>query len=74
MVVGKQGVAMANDLAETIRLNADGPLKASGDSGSMEQHTLQEQIAADKYLESKKASRRKGIGIVLKKLVPPGTD
>jgi hypothetical protein len=65
---------MADDLAEAIRQNADGPLKAAGDSGSMEQHTLEEQIAADKYLESKKAVRRRGMGIGLKKIVPPGTD
>ena len=40
----------------------------------MEQHSLPDQIAADKYLESKKAVRQKGLGIGLKKLVPPGTD
>ena len=65
---------MADTLAETIRENAEGPSKASGDSGSMEQHPLPDQIAADRYLESKKAARGKGLGIGLKKLVPPGTD
>ena len=59
---------------DTIRENAQGPAKASGDSGSMEQHSLPDQIAADRYLESKKAARSKGLGIGLKKLVPPGTD
>ena len=63
---------MADDLATTIRENAQGPAKASGDSGSMEQHPLPDQIAADRYLESKKAARGKGLGIGLKKLVPPG--
>jgi hypothetical protein len=65
---------MADDLEDTIRENAQGPAKASGDSGSMEQHPLPEQIAADRYLASKKASKKKGLGISLKKLVPPGTD
>ena len=65
---------MADDLESAIRENAQGPAKASGDSGSMEQHSLPDQIAADRYLESKKASRKKGLGIGLKKLVPPGTD
>jgi hypothetical protein len=65
---------MADDLVQTISDNAQGPAKASGDSGSMEQHPLPDQIAADRYLESKKAARRKGLGIGLKKLVPPGTD
>jgi hypothetical protein len=65
---------MAEDLENTILENAQGPAKASGDSGSMEQHSLPDQIAADRYLESKKAARGKGFGIRLKKLVPPGTD
>lgn len=65
---------MADSLAETIRIAATEPAKASGDAGSMEQHPLPDQIAADRYLESKKAARGKGLGIGLKKLVPPGTD
>lgn len=65
---------MADDLADTIRTSATEPAKASGDSGSMEQHPLPDQIAADRYLESKKAAHGKGLGIGLKKLVPPGTD
>jgi len=65
---------MADDLKNTIRENAQGPAKATGDAGSMEQHPLSEQIAADRYLESKKAAKKKGLGIALKKLVPPGTD
>jgi hypothetical protein len=65
---------MADDLEDAIRENAQGPAKAAGDSGSMEQHSLPDQIEEDRYLESKKASRRKGISIGLKKLVPPGTD
>ena len=65
---------MADDHSTTIRENAQNPAKASGDSGSMEQHSLPDQIAADRYLESKKAARGKGLGIKLKKLVPPGAD
>ena len=65
---------MADDLDDTILENAQGPAKASGDSSSMEQHSLPDQIAADRYLQGKKAARSKGLGIALKKLVPPGTD
>ena len=64
---------MAKDIDETIETNAAGPKKASGDSGSVEQHGLTDQIAADKYLESKKASRAKGLGVKLAKLSPGGT-
>jgi len=56
-----------------IRENASGPKKASGDSGAVEQHDLQDQIEADKYLESKKASRAKGLGVKLAKISPGGT-
>ena len=65
---------MADDLADALRENAQGPFEAHGDSGGMRQHKLPEQIAADRYLEGKKATRRKGLGIALKKLVPPGTE
>ena len=65
---------MADSLEDTIVDNAKGPSKASGDSGSMEQHSLPDQIATDRYLENKKAARRKGLGVGMKKLVPPGAD
>ena len=64
---------MAEDLENTIRDNAAGPKRATGDSGSVEQHSLDDQIAADRYLASKKAARSKGLGIRLSKLVPPGS-
>ena len=64
---------MAEELDTSIQQNAAGPRKASGDSGSVEQHPLADQIAADKYLESKKASRAKGLGIKLAKVSPGGT-
>jgi len=64
---------MAEDLENTIRENAAGPKKASGDSVSVEQHDLGDQIAADKYLESKRASRREGLGVKLAKIHPGGT-
>ena len=65
---------MADELDDVIRENAAGPAKASGDSGSMEQHKLADQIAADRYLNSKQAARAKGRGIGLSRLVPPGAD
>ena len=64
---------MSEELDNSSKENAAGPRKASGDSGSVEQHGLADQIAADKYLESKKASRSKGLGIKLAKLSPGGT-
>lgn len=51
------GGTMADELDVTIRENAQGPAKVSGDAGSVEQHSLADQIAADRYLQSKAAAR-----------------
>ena len=64
---------MADKLDDTIRSNAQGPAKAAGDAGSMEQHKLPDQIAADKYLASKDAVKSKRRGLAFNKFIPPGT-
>ena len=65
---------MSNDLnlEDAIKENASGPKRVQGDSGSVDQHSLQDQIAADRYLASKEAVKR-GIGIKNVKLSPDGT-
>ena len=65
---------MADNLDQTIHNNADGPAKAAGDSGSMEQHKLSEQIAADRYLASKRAAKSRRLGLRITKIVPPGAE
>jgi hypothetical protein len=62
------------ELDDTIRQNAQGPAKAAGDAGSVEQHKLPDQIAADRYLASKGAAKSKRRGLVFNKLVPPGAE
>ncbi|MBI9017360.1 MAG: hypothetical protein JEZ07_08890 [Phycisphaerae bacterium] len=64
---------MDTEIEESIKDNASGPRKASGDAGSVEQHSLTDQIAADKHLASKKAVAGKGLGIKLLKISPGGT-
>jgi len=64
---------MNDTLDNSIKTNAEGPKRASGDAGSIEQHDLADQIAADKYLQSKKASRARGLGVKLAKISPGGT-
>ena len=39
----------------------------------MKQHSLRDQIEADRYLALKNAARQKGLGVRISKLVPPGT-
>ena len=63
---------MPEQIEDNIRENAQGPRRASGDSGSVEQHSLTEQMAADRYLASKEAAKRKGMGIRVGKMIPPG--
>jgi len=65
---------MADELDETIRQNAAGPAKVAGDAGSVEQHSLADQIAADRYLASKNAAKKPSRGLRFNKLVPPGAD
>lgn len=65
---------MADELDETIRQNAQGPAKAAGDAGSVEQHSLPDQIEADRYLASKEAAKSKRRGLAFNKLVPPGAE
>jgi hypothetical protein len=65
---------MPEELDDTIRQNAQGPAKAAGDAGSVEQHKLSDQIAADRYLASKEAAKSKRRGLVFNKLVPPGAE
>jgi len=62
---------MADELQDTIKENAQGPKRAQGDAGSVEQHDLKDQIEADRYLASKEAAK-KGLGVRMTKVVPPG--
>jgi len=63
----------SSNLKDAILENAKGPKKVTGDSGSVEQHSLQDQIAAERFLQSKQASQKPGLGIRLIKLSPDGT-
>jgi hypothetical protein len=64
-------IELADDLQDEIRDNAKGPAKASGDAGSIEQHKLADQIAADKHLAGKDAVAKPHRGLRFNKLVPP---
>lgn len=62
---------MAETIEDAIQESAKGPKRAQGDSGRVEQHSLAEQIEADRYLASKEAAK-KGLGVRMTKIVPPG--
>lgn len=62
------------DLSDAIVELASGPKKATGDSGSIEQHSIKDLIDADRYFASKKAAEA-GFGrIKLSKIVPDGAS
>jgi hypothetical protein len=65
---------MPDDLQSEILENAKGPAKASGDAGSIEQHKLTDQIAADKHLAAKTAVNKPNRGLRFNKIVPPSAD
>lgn len=58
---------------EALREAAKQPAKASVDGQSVEQHSLKDQIEADRYLASKNAAKKPGLGIKFAKIVPPGS-
>lgn len=51
-----------------------GVASATVDGQTVTAIPIQDQIAADRYLASKNAAKKKGLGAAFKKLVPPGTD
>jgi hypothetical protein len=65
---------MADDLEQSIRENAQQPAKTSVDSVNVEQHSLADQIEADRYLASKQATRSKRLGLRFTKVIPPGAE
>ena len=72
--IGRWECDMAEDLKDTIKQNAQGPERASADGVSTQQHSLADQIEADKYVASKTAaSRSPAKAFTRVKIVPPGT-
>jgi len=65
---------MADDIEEILDNVASGPLKASGDEGSVEQHSISDLIKlADRKAASKGVDSHGRPRIFMCKLVPPGS-
>ena len=65
---------MADDLKDAIKQNAEGPESAEADGVKTKQHSLRDQIEADRYLAGKDAvSRNPAKAFTRVKIVPPGT-
>lgn len=63
---------MPDDTEDQILENALAPKKATGDSGSVEVHPIEDQIAAAEYAAKKRNVRRRGFPVKFVKIVPPG--
>ena len=63
---------MSDSLESTIETNAQGPAKVESDDISVQQHSLKDQIAADKHLTGKRATGKKGWGLRFAKMSPSG--
>ena len=59
-------------ITQTIVKNATGPKSAEVDGQRVEQHSLKDQIEADKYLASKDAVKRHGSGPKFSKMTHSG--
>lgn len=64
----------SESLSDAILQNARGPKKVEGDVGEVTQHSLKDQIEADKYVASKKATRKSPFGLRMTKIDPDGTN
>lgn len=64
---------MSDDILDKIAENAEGPKQVSGDSGSVQQHDLSDQIEADRYVRARDAQAQRARGFRVSKIVPPGT-
>lgn len=66
--------AIYDEVEQSIRENAMGPKSIKSDAGSVTQHSIEDQIKADKYLKNQRAAKSRGLGIKMTKLQFPGTS
>jgi hypothetical protein len=64
---------MAEEIQQSIAENAAGPRSVMSDGQSVNQHSLADQIAADKYLDEKAARNKRKLPIRLARITPGGT-
>jgi hypothetical protein len=59
-------------LEQKIKDNASGPKSAESDGQKVEQHSIADQIAADRYLNSKQAMKKRSPGFKISKMSASG--
>lgn len=63
---------MAETDADKILNNALAPKRASGDAGSMEQHSIPDQIEGARFAAAQKAAKARKTGVRYVQMIPPG--
>ena len=64
---------MPTDTRTAIEDSAEGPKRARGDEGEVEQHSIPDQIEADRYLDGRTGVEVQTRGLRFNKLSPPGS-
>lgn len=62
-----------DDLTDAIEDVAQNPKKVTGDAGLMEEHSLPDLIAADRYGKAQAGADKPARGMRITKLVAPGS-
>lgn len=62
-----------SDIGDNLETNAQKPKSVLVDGTQVTQHSLKDQIEADKYVEGVASIKRSNRGLNLTKLKPPGT-
>ncbi len=65
---------MADDVKNAIEKNAKGPRPAKGEVGEVQQHSLKDQVEADRYLASREAGQKPTQALRFTKLPPLGDN
>ena len=60
-------------VADQIAENMAGPRKIAGDAGSVEQHSLRDQIDAARFLAAQNAAKKGLRGLLMQRISPDGT-
>lgn len=65
---------MPDDVRDQIEENAQAPRRIQGDEGEIEEHSIPDQIAADRYLSGAAAAEHGHRGMRFTKVRPPGAS
>lgn len=65
-------MTISNTVADAIENNALGPKRVQVGNQSVEQHSIEEQIAADRHGKANTAAGKNHFGVRFIQIVPPG--